>query len=825
MGQTSRVGTESSRLERGGDMLGSLKLQEETSQTGKPVREKIRLSTNALKVLEARYLKKDHRGKIVETPEELFQRVAKTVVSAERQHKTLSEEQMQDLEIRFYNLMVTGEFMPNSPTLMNAGREMGMLSACFVLPIEDSIDGIFNSIKNTAIIQKAGGGTGFDFGSLRPNGDIVRSSGGTTSGPLSFLKVFSKATDAIQQGAFRRGANMGMMSIHHPDIIDFIRIKEDLTELTNYNLSVKLTDEFMDTLKTDPNKVLETINPRNGERGKLAKRGQKDQYWTVKEVFDLIVDRAWQTGEPGVAFIDKINEVNPTPHIGRMEATNPCGEQPLLPYEACNLGSINVGKFVVQEGGKPRYDYAALKRVTHMATRFLDDVIDANNYQLPQIDAMCKGNRKIGVGVMGFADALYGLGISYNSDEGVQFGESIMQLINDESHVASEALAKEKGCFPNWEGSRWDTKFKRLMRNACTTTVAPSGTISIIANCSGGIEPLFSLAFFRNVLNGQRLVEVNDYFVKVAKDGGFYSDALIEKLGKEGSLDHVEGIPDEIRRVFVTAHQIQPDWHVKMQAAFQRHCDSSISKTINFSNDAKKEEVEKIYRMAYDYNLKGVTVYRDGCRLSQPMALDNAKDKAKTAGAAPASAPAGFLEQRPIELPEIMPGVRIRQRTPFGNMHVKISVEPKLGIEREVFAQLGKGGDIANSDLEAICRMLSLFLRCNGSIKLAVKQLEGIGSSLSVPSKDGRVMSLADGLAKAIHNYLKAKEKFGLVRVLSGDIDFAELRTPAVAGSPEAPRGKGNGNAAFAVKCPECEASLAFEEGCVKCYGCGFSQC
>ncbi len=824
MGQQSRIDSGVSRLDKESNMLGALRLGFENETTQKPlVKEKLSLSVNAIKVLQARYLKKDHQGKIIETPEQLFERVAKTVVAAERPHKTLSEEQVQELEVKFYNLMVTGEFMPNSPTLMNAGREMGMLSACFVLPIEDSIIGIFSSIKNTAIIQKAGGGTGFDFGSLRPNGDIVRTSGGTTSGPLSFLKVFSKATDAIQQGAFRRGANMGMMSIHHPDIIDFIRVKEDLSELTNYNLSVKLTDEFMEDLKKDPNKIVATINPRNGERGQLAKRGNPGQYWTVKEVFDLIIDRAWQTGEPGIAFIDKINAENPTPHVGRMEATNPCGEQPLLPYEACNLGSINVGKFVVQENGKPRYDYDALKKVTHLSTRYLDNVIDANNYQLPEIDAMCKGNRKIGVGVMGFADALYQMGIPYDSEEGIVFGETIMKLINDESHNASEELAKEKGCFPNWEGSTWDTKHKRLMRNACSTTVAPSGTISIIANCSGGIEPLFSLAFFRNVLNGQRLVEVNDYFVRIAKERGFYSEALIEKLGKEGSLDHVEGIADDVRRIFVTAHQIKPDWHVKMQAAFQRHCDSSISKTINFPHDCSKEDVEKIYRMAYDYNLKGVTVYRDGCRLSQPMALDN-KEKAKTAGSEVPKAPVGYLEQKPIELPEIMPCVRVRQRTPFGNMHVKISVEPKLNIEREVFAQLGKGGDIANSDLEAICRMLSLFLRCNGSIKLAVKQLEGIGSSLSVPSKDGRVMSLADGLAKAIRNYLKAKEKFGLAKVLAGEIDFSQLREAKLS-SPEAPRGNAGGNAAFAVKCPECDAPLAFEEGCVKCYGCGFSQC
>ncbi len=816
------------------------------------VKEPLSLTSNGMRVLRARYLKKNEKLEIVETPEELFSRVARVVADVERRHGTLTEEQIVDLETAFYNEMVSGRFMPNSPTLMNAGREMGMLSACFVLPVGDSIEEIFDTVKATAIIQKAGGGTGFAFDRLRPTGDFIKSSGGTTSGPISFWKVLAEATNAIQQGAFRRGANMGMMNIHHPDILKFIDAKEDLTQFTNYNISVKCTDDFMEALKKDPGSAHVVRNPRSGRESYLPKnldipkydvthlipveawKGMKEQpVWTRREIFDRIVEHAHRTGEPGIVFIDRINEENPTPNVGIMEATNPCGEQPLLPFEACNLGSINLAKFVVEKRGAPHFDQVAYADSIRLCTRFLDNIVDANNYQLPEIDRMCKGNRKIGLGVMGYADALFRMGIPYNSEDAVAFGEELMRQMNDVSHDLSEALAVEKGSFPNWKGSLWDTRHHRRMRNACTTTVAPTGTISILANCSGGIEPLFSLAFFRNVLNGQQLVEVNDIFEKLAKERGFHSDELMRKISQEGTIQHCEEIPEDVRRVFACAHDITPEWHVKTQAAFQRHCDSSISKTINFDESATREDVEKIYLWAYEHRCKGVTVYRDGSRSNQPMALDNQKkEEVVKVVAGPAV---------PIDVPEIMPCLRIRQRTPFGNMHVKICVEPQSGMEREVFAQLGKGGDLANSDLEAICRLLSLYLRSSGTLEEAVKQLSGIGSNLTIPTKDGRIMSLADGVGRALRRYLLCKKRNGLEAMLLGRVTVVDGEEPAQGTAPKAtfvakvetapaPRANGhggNGHATtlFKIKCPECQGALAFEEGCVKCHGCGFSQC
>ncbi|HKE01173.1 MAG TPA: adenosylcobalamin-dependent ribonucleoside-diphosphate reductase, partial [Planctomycetota bacterium] len=548
-------------------------------------------------------------------------------------------------------------------------------------------------------------------------------------------------------------------------------------------------------------------------------------FWTVGEIWDLVIDHAWRTGEPGVVFIDRINAANPTLHIGRMEATNPCGEQPLLPYEACNLGSINLQKFCRRDdAGKATFDEEAYRKVVRTCTRFLDDVVEVNNYPLPEIREMCLGNRKIGLGVMGLADALYELGISYCSKEGTAFGEYAMKVLNDESHAASEQLAEERGCFPFWPGSTWQ-KEGRKMRNACCTTVAPTGTISIIANCSGGIEPLFSLAFFRQVLDGARLPEVNEIFLRVAKERGFYSDALIERIASEGTIQHSEEIPEDVRRVFLCAHDVTPDWHMKMQAAFQNHCDASISKTINFPHEATVDDVRAIYEMAIDLNVKGVTVYRDGCRDRQPMALASTKSPTANADALASAttaqaAPAGPIA--PVRLPEIMPSLRVRQMTPFGNMHVKIAVDPRTDLEREVFAQLGKGGDIANSDLEAICRMISLFLRCNGTLEMVTSQLEGIGSSLSIPSRDGRILSLADGLAKALTRYLQAKKQFGLRALLLGEVNADELAAPA---AQPAATAAASAKTAFKVKCPVCAFDLAFAEGCVKCHSCGFSQC
>ncbi len=866
------------------------------------------LTKNALTVLEARYLEKDESGKCTETPDDLFERVAKTMADIEARYggdaRTCSE-----WKTRFKSLMTSRRFMPNSPTLMNAGRSMGMLSACFVLPVPDSIDGIFDSIKHTALIQKAGGGTGFAFDELRPTGDYIKSSGGTTSGPISFWRAFSEATNAIQQGAFRRGANMGMMYIHHPDILKFLHAKQDLGQFTNYNISVKVTDAWMDEflqnadtphVVRNPRTKQEYVLPRNLAIGEytirdlvpVADYDGKAAVYTKREIWDIIVRHAWQTGEPGVVFIDRINEANPTPHVGRIEATNPCGEQPLLPYEACNLGSINLGLFVVDEGtAAARVDWDGLRETIHDSVRFLDNVIDANNYPLEQIHDACMGNRKIGLGVMGFADALYKLGVAYNSEDGVAWGERFMKFVNDESHNYSEKLARERGSFPNWPDSTWDKIAHRPMRNSCATTVAPTGTISIIADCSGGVEPMFSLAFFRNVLKGQvqgkaPLVETNETFERVARQRGFYSEGLMEQIATEGTLAHLDGIPEDVKRVFVCAHDIEPHWHIRMQAAFQKHCDSSISKTINFSHDADADDVDRIYRMAYELDCKGVTVYRDGCRSSQPMALKDSEKKHKemTAGKTngngngnghsdhhdeldenapaaevlPAELPrittaTNLFGERitevkkpatpplnPKEPPAITSGIRIRQQTPFGNMHIQITVDPIEQRELEVFAQLGKGGDLATSDLEAICRMISLWLRAGGTLNHVIKQLSGIGSSLQIATRHGRIMSLPDGLAQALKRYIRAKERHGLKAILIGDVDPAEIESePAVAtppvgdttltganrlAEPEARPLRPDRNL-FGVKCPECGSRLDMGEGCTKCHGCGYSQC
>ncbi|MCH8968536.1 MAG: vitamin B12-dependent ribonucleotide reductase [Planctomycetes bacterium] len=840
-----------------------------------------KLSENAQRVLQARYLKKNEQGEVLETATDMFRRVARTIAAAELNF-TDDDAIRSEWEGVFYDMMTAGEFMPNSPTLMNSGRDMGMLSACFVLPVRDSIEEIFDAVKYTALIQKAGGGTGFAFDELRPTGDFISSSGGRTSGPISFWRVFSEATNAIQQGAFRRGANMGMMYVHHPDILKFLHAKQDLTQFTNYNISVKVTDKWMKGFLEDPDSPHVVVNPRNGDRYVMprdldiwgydirtltplqANASQTAaEVYSKRDIWNIIVDNAWRTGEPGVVFMDRVNEFNPTPNLGRMESTNPCGEQPLLPYEACNLGSINLGLFVTEECTESAgVNWDRLRTCVHHSVRFLDNVIEANNYGLPQIDAICKSNRKIGLGVMGFADALFKLGVRYNSEDGVLWGERFMKFVNDEAHNYSEKLAEERGCFPNWEGSLWQTRWERKQRNACSTTVAPTGTISIIADCSGGIEPLFSLAFYRNVLKGERqgdppMVETNPVFKKVAQQRGFLSEGLMERIATDGTLAHYNDVPADVRRVFVCAHDIEPEWHIRMQAAFQKHNDSSISKTINFPHDAKPEDVESIYRMAFELNCKGVTVYRDGCRASQPMAL---KDSDKKHAAEPKDAKVEDAPVEPKDLPEILSGLRIRQMTPFGNMHVKITVDPKKGKEQEVFAQLGKGGDLANSDLEAICRMVSLWLRSGGSLKHVINQLKDIGSSLQVSTKEGKIMSLGDGLARALKTYQKAKDRFGLENLLLGRIDLAELDRPPTAGS-----GQGNGNGAgngngkrngqshglratpipgmpvmtgdtgilppitgtvgYKVQCPECSSPLYHSEGCMKCETCGYAQC
>ena len=604
-------------------------------ELGEKVNEELKLSENAIKVLEKRYLKRDKNGNCIESPSDMFKRVALSIAAAELKYGK-SQNDVDELTEKFYNAIIDLYFMPNSPTLMNAGRELGQLSACFVLPVEDSLEGIFETVKNTALIHKSGGGTGFSFSRLRPKNDVVRSTMGVSSGPVSFMEVFNAATEAVKQGGTRRGANMGILRVDHPDIIEFIHCKSDNNKLNNFNISVAITDKFMEALK-------------NGEDYDLYHPKTKKSVGRLnaKQVFDLIVDGAWRNGEPGIVFIDKMNADNPTPLIGEIESTNPCGEVPLLAYEACNLGSINLGLMLKDNNGKKEIDWAKLEEITKLSIHFLDNVITVNNYPLPQIAEMVQNNRKIGLGVMGWADMLMKLELSYNSKEGTDLAYQLMEFIDYHSKVKSIELAKSRGAFNNFKGSVYesgtfltnkytgksaglisDEDWKNLdaqikefgMRNATTTCIAPTGTISMIASASGGVEPLFGLVFFRNVMDGTEMIEVSPIFEKYAKDYGFYSENLMKKIAKDGSLAHIEELSDDVKHIFATAHDVTPEWHVKMQAAFQLHTDNAVSKTINFEEHATKEEVKKAYILAYENNLKGLTVYRNNSRSFQVMA-------------------------------------------------------------------------------------------------------------------------------------------------------------------------------------------------------------
>jgi len=560
------------------------------------IRDELKLPINAERVLKKRYLLKDDLGNATETPLELLRRISKAVAFDPR-----SEE-------GFFNILSNLEFLPNSPTLMNAGTDIGQLSACFVIPVEDSLESIFDAVKDMALIQQSGGGTGFSFSHLRPKGDVVRSTHGVASGPVSFMRVFDTTTDVIKQGGKRRGANMGILRADHPDIIKFITAKTKEGNFANFNLSVAVDDTFMTAVKED--KEYELINPRNNEAVKTVR---------AREIWNLIITMAWRTGDPGIVFIDEINRHNPTPHVGMMESTNPCGEQPLLPYESCNLGSINLAK-MVKDGA---IDLKKLENVVYTAVIFLDNVIDINRYPLQQTELITKANRKIGLGVMGFADMLVQLGIPYNSEDALSTGEEIMQFIEESSHAVSMRLAEERGVFPNFP----DSIYTKPIRNATVTTIAPTGTISIIAGCSSGIEPLFAIAFVRNVMEGTKLLEVNPYFEVVARERGFYSEDLMMKIAKHGTLAGIDEVPDDVKRVYITAFDVAPEWHVRMQAAFQKHCDNAVSKTINFPNDVDIKEVEKAFMLAYELKCKGITVYRYGSKGQQVLYLGDDVDK------------------------------------------------------------------------------------------------------------------------------------------------------------------------------------------------------
>ncbi|MGB2806513.1 MAG: adenosylcobalamin-dependent ribonucleoside-diphosphate reductase [Sedimentisphaerales bacterium] len=601
------------------------------------------LTENALTVLQSRYLLRDHKGKCIETPAQMFSRVAALIADAEAMYGA-QRDKIKGWHRRFYDLLVSLKFLPNSPALMNAGRPNKMLSACFVLPVEDSIEAIFEAIKQTALIQKAGGGTGFSLDKLRPTGDRIASSGGTTSGPISFWRVFSEATDAIQQGAFRRGANMGTMTVEHPDILRFIHAKQNLKAFTNFNISVKITDDWMKQVLKSPRSLHVVKNPRTQRRFLLPRHldietysindlhnlpGKKTppsnkarQFYTVADIWKTIVNCAHKTGEPGVIFIDRINRDNPTPSLGRIEATNPCGEQPLLPFEACTLGSINLTKFVRFTDGKADMDWHELAATVKLAVRFLDNTIDVCDYPVRDSVRLVQANRKIGLGVMGFADCLFLLRIPYDSEQGVEFASTVMNFINERAREASTALANQRGPFPNWNESVWRTKRNKKVRNASLTCVAPTGTISIISDCSCGIEPVFSLVFVRRILAGSKMLQISPVFEKVATKAGFYSKKLQNQIAKAGSIQKISQIPPRIRKVFKCAYDIKPEWHIKMQAAFQQHCDAAVSKTINFRENATPAAVDKAYKLAYQMGCKGITIYRRHSRAHEPMSLD-----------------------------------------------------------------------------------------------------------------------------------------------------------------------------------------------------------
>ena len=746
------------------------------------------LSKTAEVVLQKRYLLKDEEGNVIETPEQMLRRVANAIAKAEENYGN----EVKKYAKLFYNMMDKQLFMPNSPTLMNAGTELSQLSACFVIPVEDSIDGIFKALWDMAKVQKSGGGTGFSFSRLRPKGDIVKSTMGVASGPISFMKIFDAATEQIKQGGKRRGANMGVLNVHHPDIEEFITAKWEEGVLRNFNISVAVTDKFFEALKKD--EEYDLINPRTGE---VVKRVP------ARKIFNLIVEGAWRNGEPGIVFIDEINRHNPTPHVGKIEATNPCGEQPLLPYESCNLGSINVSKFI--KNGE--IDWEWLKEIVWLCVRFLDDVIDMNKYPLKEIEKNTKANRKIGLGVMGWADLLFKLKIPYDSDEAIKLAEKLMSFIQSESHKASQALAEERGVFPNWKGSVWEKRGIK-MRNATTTTVAPTGTISIIADCSSGIEPIYALAFKRmNILDGEEFFEINPIFEDALKQLNLYNDEMLERIAESGSIQEIHEIPEEIRRVFKCALDIDAEWHVRMQAAFQKYTDNAVSKTINMPNSATRKDVEKAFMLAYELKCKGLTVYRDGSREEQVLKVKKKEEKEKKWP----KKPIGYIEPRPR--PKITAGRTIETRTGCGALYVTIN-EDEYGIA-EVFVQLGKSGGCAASQTEAIGRLLSIALRSWVNPEALIRQLKGIRCP-SIGFDEGEIItSCADGVAKVLEKYLKGEYKKTKV-----DLQGIKPLTEFTGEVKEEHKTKLIGGV-----CPECGNILEYGEGCMTCKMCGFTKC
>jgi ribonucleoside-diphosphate reductase alpha chain len=753
----------------------------------------MRITDNAREVLERRYLAKDENGNPVETVEELFERVSKTIAEIDRIYD--QDADIDSLKQKFYDMMINLEFLPNSPTLMNAGRPLGQLSACFVLPVGDSMEEIFDAVKFAAIIHKSGGGTGFSFSRLRRKGATVRSTGGVASGPVSFMKVFNSATEAVKQGGRRRGANMGILRIDHPDIIEFIQCKKNIQELTNFNISVGLTEDFMRAVRED--KEYNLVDPHT--KSVVNKLN-------AREVFDLIVEMAWRNGEPGIIFLDRINEKNPTPGVGEIEATNPCGEQPLLPYESCNLGSINLVNMLKEENGEYIVDYDKLRETVNYAVHFLDNVIDANKYPLPQIEEMTKGTRKIGLGVMGFADMLFKMGIPYNSAEAVEFADNLMEFIDNTSKKASVEIAEKRGVFKYYDKSIYKEKGLKL-RNATTTTIAPTGTISIIAGTTSGIEPLFALCITRNVLDNTKLIEINPVFKEVALKRGFYSEALMKEIAEKGTLKGIDGIPEDIKRVFVTAFDIAPLWHIKMQSVFQKHVDNAVSKTVNFRHDATVDEVKEVYELAYKLGCKGVTIYRDKSRDSQVLNVGIKKKEEESEE----------LRKNivPRQRPSITKGITEKVKIGCGNLYITVNYDDE-GI-CEVFTNLGRAGGCP-SQSEATSRLISIALRAGMDPKIIVEQLKGIRCHSTLRqmanNKDIKVLSCPDAIAKVIEKVIKLRIAEPALTVK----DRSKMKLN-INENEEATIDEG------IFLCPECGSKIQHEEGCIVCKNCGYSKC
>lgn len=732
------------------------------------------ITENSKTVLERRYLKKDDAGKICETPEDMFRRVAAHIAEAEKNYNKKAN--TKKIENQFYDLMSEFRFLPNSPTLMNAGRSLGQLAACFVLPVEDSIEGIFEAIKQAAMIHKSGGGTGFSFSRLRPESSIVGTTGGVASGPVSFMQIFNTATEQIKQGGTRRGANMAVLRVDHPDIMSFIKCKSNKQELSNFNISVGVTDTFMAAVEKSADYDL--IDPRNNNVvGKL----------NAMAVYQELIQQAWATGDPGIIFLDEINRHNTTPGLGEIESTNPCGEQPLLPMEACNLGSINLTRFVKEKEGGFDFDFHAFKETIHLSVRFLDNTIDMSKYPIDEISEIVRKNRKIGLGIMGFADLLFMLDVPYDSDEAIDIAEDIMSFLQKESHAASCALAKDRGVFPNFEHSVFTDNKNLQLRNATTTTIAPTGTLSIIAGCSSGIEPAFALSYVRTVMDNDKLLEINPVFKQRAKDLDFYSDELMAEIAEKGTAKGSSEIPIKLRKVFVTAHDIRPDVHIKMQAAFQKHTDNAVSKTVNLPHDATEEDVKYIYDQAHILKCKGVTIYRDGSKDNQVLSISGKKESDNGTN---------FLHAG-RERPMILEGFTEKIKTGMGYLYVTVSEYKNRPFE--IFATVGKSGKSTQAKTEAIGRLISLSLRSGIEVEEIVEQIKGIRGEHAVFQEGGLVYSIPDAIAQVLEKRYLTN---GKVNRLKDTQD--KLKSDS---------------------CPDCGGVVASEEGCMKCYSCGFTQC